>query len=325
MRWVRLVPDDTRFDFMARRRFAFAFTILLTLASLISLAVQGLNLGLDFTGGVLVEARHEYSIDLAALRPKLNALGLGEVQLQRFGDEREVMIRLQEQPGGAPAQVHAIDAIKAALGAGYEIRRSEFIGPQVSHELLRNGVLAAVLAVALISVYVWFRFEWQFGVAALLTTFHDVIATFGLFSLLRLDFDLIVVTAILTIAGYSINDTVVVFDRVRENLRKYKKLDMRAIVNMSVNQTLSRTMLTAGTTMVAVLALLFFGGPVLFNFAAAFAWGILIGTYSSVFVASALLLSFPSPRAGVVGDPETAAPATAQPAKLDAVKDTVPY
>ena len=306
MRWVRLVPDDTRFDFMGQRRFAFAFTILLTLASLISLGIQGLNLGLDFTGGVLVEARHERSVDLATLRPKLTALGLGEVQLQRFGDEREVMIRLQEQPGGAPAQMQAIAAIKGALGTEYEIRRSEFIGPQVSHELLRNGVLAAVLAVALISVYVWFRFEWQFGVAALLTTFHDVIATFGLFSILRLEFNLIVVTAILTIAGYSINDTVVVFDRVRENLRKYKKMDMHAIVNMSVNQTLSRTILTAGTTMVAVLALLFFGGPVLFNFAAAFAWGILIGTYSSVFVASALLLSFPSPRAGVAGDSDAA-------------------
>lgn len=296
MRPLRLIPDDTRIRFMHWRRVAFALTSLMTLASLVSLWVSGLNLGLDFVGGILVEARAETPVDLGTLRSQLSRLQLGDVSLQNFGDAHDVLIRVQEQAGGAPAQEQAITAIKSVLEPGFEIRRTEFIGPQVSHDLLRNGILAALLAVLLIGLYVWFRYEWQFGVSAVITTFHDVIATFGLFSLFHLDFNLTIVAALLTIAGYSINDTVVVFDRVRENLRRYKSLSMAELIDLSVNQTLSRTVLTGVTTLLAIIALLFFGGPVLRNFSIALVWGIVVGTYSSVFVASALLLHLPSLR-----------------------------
>ena len=243
----------------------------------------------------MVEARAPGAVEPGPLRQKLDAAGLGDVSLQTFGSDRDLLIRAREQPGGPQAQQDAIATIKALL-TGYEIRTTEFIGPQVSHELLRNGILAAVLSVVFIAVYVWFRFEWQFGVAALVTIFHDVLATFGFFALFQLEFNLTVVAAILTIAGYSINDTVVVFDRIRENLRRYKSMPMFELIELSINQTLARTVMTSGTTLVAVLALLIFGGPVLRNFSLAITWGILIGTYSSVFVAAALLLHLPSLR-----------------------------
>lgn len=296
MRLLRIVPENTRFDFMGWRRLAFGFTLALSLLSVASLAVRGLNLGLDFQGGVLVEARAVAPIDLGELRARIATQRPGEFSLQTFGGDRDVLIRVHQPPKDSASTGRAVESIRTALGTGFEIRRTDFIGPQVSHDLLINGVTASVLAVALIAVYVWFRFEWQFGVAALLTTLHDVVATFGLFSVLGLEFDLTVVAAILTVAGYSINDTVVVFDRVRENLRRYKTAELSEIVNLSVNQTLSRTVLTSGTTMLAVLSLLTMGGPVLRNFSAALAWGIVIGTYSSIFVASSLLLSMPPVR-----------------------------
>jgi len=305
MRPLRLFPDDTRFDFMGRRLVALAFTLLLTLASLSALGLNGLNLGLDFEGGVLIEARSAAAVDVARLRTELDALGIGEVAIQSVDGERGVLIRVH-QPDDAPSAATAVsNAVRGALGSGYEIRRTEFVGPQVSHELLRDGFVASGLAVALIAVYVWFRFEWQFGLSALITTLHDVIATLGLFSLLGLEFNLTVVAAVLTIAGYSINDTVVVFDRIREMLRRQKRMPMPELINLSINQTLSRTVITSGTTLLAVLALLLFGGPVLRNFAVALAWGIGIGTYSSIFVASVLLIYMPPLRAAA---PEAAAP-----------------
>jgi preprotein translocase subunit SecF len=219
---------------------------------------------------------------------------------------------VQEQPGGNAAQEQAITAMRSLLEPGFEIRRTEYIGPQVSHELLRDGVIAALLSVMLIGVYVWFRYEWQFGISAVITTFHDVVVTFGLFSLFHLEFNLTVVAALLTIAGYSINDTVVVFDRIRENLRKYKSMGLAQLIDLSVNQTLARTLMTSGTTLLAVLALLLFGGPVLRNFSLAMAWGIGVGTYSSIFVASALLLHLPSlrpaERPGQADEPPAAHP-----------------
>ncbi|MEQ9608800.1 MAG: protein translocase subunit SecF [Kiloniellaceae bacterium] len=296
MRLLRLVPDDTRLGFMQWRRAAFTFTLLLTLVSLAALWALGLNLGVDYAGGLLVEARAQAPFDLATLRGQLDALDLGDVTLQAFGGGQDLLIRLQEQPGGAVGQEHAIAAVKALLTPGFEIRRTEAIGPQVSRELLQDGLLAALLAVLLIGVYVWFRFEWQFGLAAVLTTFHDVIATFGLFAVFQLEFNLTILAALLTIAGYSINDTVVVFDRIRENLRGYKAMPMERLIDLSVNQTLRRTLLTSGTTLLAVLALLVFGGPVLRNFSLALIWGLVVGTYSSIFVASALLLHLPSLR-----------------------------
>jgi len=289
------------------RKQALALTLAMTMVSLVSLPLAGLNLGLDFVGGVLVEARAQTPVDLASLRSQLNGLALGDLSLQAFGDSRDVLIRVQEQPGGSGAQERAIAAIRSLLSADYEIRRTESIGPQVSRELLRNAVVASLLAVLMIGLYVWFRFEWQFGVSAVITTFHDVITTFGLFSLFHLEFNLTVVAALLTIAGYSINDTVVVFDRIRENLRKYKSMGLVELIDRSVNQTLGRTLVTSGTTLLAVLALLLFGGPVLRNFSLAMTWGILVGTYSSIFVASALLLYFPSLRKARDAEDEAAA------------------
>lgn len=312
MRPLRLVPDDTHFRFMHWRKVAFGLTLLVSLSSLAALALTGLNLGLDFVGGILVEARSGAPVDLAALRSRLADLQLGDIALQTFGGGNDVLIRVQEQPGGNAAQEQAIGSIKSLLQPGYEIRRTEFIGPQVSHDLLRNSVLAALLSVLLIGIYVWFRFEWQFGLSAVITTFHDVVATVGLFALFHLEFNLTVVAALLTIAGYSINDTVVVFDRIRENLRKYKSMSLMELIDLSVNQTLSRTLMTSGTTLLAVIALLFYGGPVLRNFSIALVWGILVGTYSSIFVASALLLHLPSvrpaERSGQADQPPAAEP-----------------
>ena len=302
MRLLRIIPDETRVKFMGWRGAAFAFTLLLSVVSIVSLAVGGLKLGLDFEGGLLVEARAAEPIQLGDLRARLAANGLQDLSLQTFGGDREILIRAHLVRGGETGLNRTVEAVKSVLGPSMEIRRSEFIGPQVSHELLVKGITASLLAVLLISIYVWFRFEWQFGLAALLTTLHDVVAVFGLFSLLRLEFDLTVVAAILTVAGYSINDTVVVFDRVRDNLRRYKQMDLAELINLSVNQTLTRTILTSGTTMLAVLSLLIFGGPVLRNFSAALAFGIVVGTYSSIFVASALLLHIPSVRADDVDD-----------------------
>jgi len=297
---------------MRLRRFTFLFTLVLTLASAAACLGLGFNLGVDYAGGLLVEARALGAYDLAGLREDLNALGLGEVTLQAVAGSQDLLIRLPVQPGGDAAQSEAVAAVAAQLQDGFEIRRTEAIGPQVSAELLRGGLLAAGLAVLLIGVYIWFRFEWQFGLAAVLTTFHDVIATFGLFALLQLEFNQTVLAALLTIAGYSINDTVVVFDRVRENLRRFKAMPMEALIDLSVNQTLARTVLTSGTTLLAVLALLLFGGPVLRNFSLALLWGLIVGTYSSVFVASALLLHLPPLRAAGTAPPGDTASAAGE-------------
>lgn len=319
MRRLRLVPDDTDFRFMQRRNAAFLFTFVITLAAVLSLALQGLNLGVDYAGGILVEARALRSFDLAALRSQLATLNLGEVVLQTFGGGQDVLIRFQEQPGGSDAQQQAIAALKSLLGSAFEIRRSEYIGPQVSQELLLQGLFAAVLAVILIGVYVWFRFEWQFGLAAVVTTFHDVIATIGLFSVFQLEFNLTILAALLTIAGYSINDTVVVFDRIRENLRVYKRMPLQRLIDISVNQTLARTLMTSGTTLLAILALLLFGGPVLRNFSLALLWGLIIGTYSSIFVASALLLHLPSLRRNETADAALPVTPTSDPPERQAL------
>ncbi len=227
MRLLRFVPEQTSFDFVRRHLPAFAFSIVLALITVGSLWVQGLNLGIDFRGGILIEARSGQPIDIAALRQTLEAQNLGETEIQQFGDDHDVLIRIQEQEGGEEAQAEAVRKIQAAMGDTYEYRRTELVGPKVGQELLRDGILATLLAIAMITIYVAVRFEWQFGLSALLATFHDVFITFGLFSLFRLEFNLTAVAALLTLAGYSINDTVVVFDRLRENLRKYRSLDLK--------------------------------------------------------------------------------------------------
>ena len=293
LRPFQIIPPDTNVDFVAKRWWAFSVTILLVLITLTALSVKGLNLGIDFKGGILIEAKAQQVIDMPALRADLSTLNLGEVALQQFGAPTDVLIRIQRQEGDEAAQMTAIQSVRAKLGTSYEYRRVEVVGPTVGKELLHAGILATILAMLAISIYVGVRFEWQFGLAALIATFHDVLTTVGMYAVLQLDFNLTAVAALLTLAGYSINDTVVVFDRIRETLRRQKATDLRSIINASVNQTLSRTTMTAGTTLLALLPLVFMGGQTLINFSAALTWGILVGTYSSIYVAAALLLYMP--------------------------------
>ncbi|MDE0406912.1 MAG: protein translocase subunit SecF [Alphaproteobacteria bacterium] len=291
MRPLRLIPPDTNFRFIALRKRAYVVSVLLILASVASLVVQSLNFGIDFVGGTLIEVRTKGPADISAMRQTLSALDRGEVGLQEFGQPTDVLIRIQQQPGGDAAQQATVAAVKEALGDSVEeYRRVEVVGPKVGGELIEAGAISVALALLAIMAYIWFRFEWQFGVGAVLALAHDVITTVGVFSLLQLEFNLSTVAAVLTIAGYSINDTVVVFDRVRENLRRYKTLPMTDLLNKSVNETLSRTVMTSATTLLALLSLFFLGGEVIRDFAFAMIWGVIIGTYSSVWIASATLL-----------------------------------
>ena len=293
LRAFHFIPSDTKIDFVARRWWAFSLTILLMLITIAALFIKGLNLGIDFKGGILIEAKGIVEVDTAQLRTQLQDLNLGEVELQQFGAPTDVLIRVQRQDGDESVQMKAVQSIRGRLGDHYEYRRVEVVGPTVGKELLHAGILATILAMLAISLYVGLRFEWQFGVAALIATFHDVLTTVGFYAILQLDFNLTAVAALLTLAGYSINDTVVVFDRIRETLRRQKAVNLRDVINDSVNQTLSRTTMTAGTTLLALLPLVFMGGPTLINFSAALTWGILVGTYSSIYVAAALLLYMP--------------------------------
>ena len=291
MRPLRLIPPDTNFQFIALRKRAYVVSVVLILAAVASLAVQSLNFGIDFVGGTLIEVRTKGPADISAMRQTLSALDRGEVGLQEFGQPTDVLIRIQQQPGGDAAQQATVAAVKEALGDSVEeYRRVEVVGPKVGGELIEAGAISVALALLAIMAYIWFRFEWQFGVGAVLALAHDVVTTVGIFSILQLEFNLSTVAAVLTIAGYSINDTVVVFDRVRENLRRYKTLPMTDLLNRSVNETLSRTVMTSVTTLLALLSLFFLGGEVIRDFAFAMIWGVIIGTYSSVWIASATLL-----------------------------------
>ena len=300
MRLVSLVPTGTKIDFMRHRNIALFGSGVLAALSVVLFLVLGLNYGIDFRGGILVEVRTQGPADLGQLRSRLSELDLGEVQLQGFGAATDVLIRVERQQGDEKEQLRAVEVIKRALGPGMNYRRVEFVGPKVGGELIQAGITAVVLALIIILVYIWFRFEWQFGIGAVIALIHDVVLTIGIFSILGLEFNLSTVAAILTIAGYSINDTVVVYDRVRENLRKYKKMDLQSLLNLSINETLSRTLLTSVTTLLALLALFFFGGQVIKGFGFAMIWGVVVGTYSSIWVAVSLLLRMKLDRGGLI-------------------------
>ena len=288
---LKLVPAETSIGFMRWRKIGFAFSALLILGSIALVAGRGLNLGIDFLGGTLIEVQTDGPADLSAMRADLNALGLGEVTLQEFGAPDTVLIRLQRQPGEEDAQRAALETAKDAIDDRVvEYRRQEFVGPTVGSELQEAAIYAVLSALVAIMIYIWFRFEWQFGLGAIIALTHDVIATMGLFALLQLEFNLSTVAAVLTIAGYSINDTVVVFDRVREKIRKYKRMPLDELFDLAINRTLSRTLMTSVTTLIALLALVFFGGEVIRGFSIALIWGVVIGTYSSVMVAVPLML-----------------------------------
>jgi len=291
MRGLRLLPRDINLSFIPRRKIFFAFSILLVVSSIGLYLSNGLNYGIDFKGGILIEIKTTGGpANVKAMRSNLSGLGIGEIGLQEFGAPNEVLIRIQAQEGGEKAQQLAIGQVKTALGSGVEYRRTEFVGPKISDELFWNGVKAVSAAIFAILVYVWFRFEWQFGIGAVVALVHDVISTIGVFALLGLEFNLSTVAAILTIAGYSINDTVVVYDRVRENLRRYKTLPFSELLNKSVNETLSRTVVTSVTTLLALTALFVLGGEVISGFSFAMIWGVLVGTYSSICLAVPVLL-----------------------------------
>jgi len=290
----RLVADETNIPFLSFRKIALAVSAALALLTIVLLPTKGLNFGIDFKGGTMIEVRMPGdAADIAAMRTGLNDLGLGEVALQTFGTPTDVLIRVEEQASDAEDQ-EAIAQVKTALteqfGEGVDYRRVEAVGAKVSNELYLGSAQAILFALIAILAYIWFRFEWQFAVGSIVALVHDVALTLGIFSLLGLEFNLATVAALLTIVGYSLNDTVVVFDRVRENLRKYKKMLLPDLLNRSLNDTLARTLMTSVTTLLALAALFIFGGPVIRDFTFALIWGVLIGTYSSIFIAAPILL-----------------------------------
>ena len=303
---LRFIPEATKVDFVGLRYIAFAIDGLLLIVSVVAIAWHGFNLGIDFTGGVLMEVKSAHVVDIGPLREEVNTLGFGESQLQYFGGgECEkpanscVLIRVQPKQVKAGGDQNAADqavmnAIKTKLGNEFSVRSTSVIGPKVSQELFHDGVVAMILAIIMIAIYVAVRFEWQYGIGAAFATGHDVLVTAGLFSVFQLDFGLTAVAALLTLAGYSINDTVVVFDRIRENRRKYKRMSLRDMINLSTNQMLTRTILTSVATSVSLIPLLLFGGPNLFDFSAPILFGIIVGTFSSVYVAAMLLLYLPA-------------------------------
>jgi preprotein translocase subunit SecF len=292
LKLLRLVPNDVRVSFMAWHKPAIAISVAMLLGSVVLLFTMGLNFGIDFKGGTLIEIQSSEA-DLGELRSELNGLGFGDLSLQEFGASDDILIRLPLQAGHDSEQQAAVVVVQGAISDLYpdvDFRRVEFVGPQVSGELIERGTEAVLVAMLLMMIYIWFRFEWQFGVGAVLALIHDVGLTIGLFCLFQIDFDLPVVAALLTIVGYSMNDTVVIYDRIRENLRKYKQEPLPALIDRSLSDTLSRTIMTGVTTLIALAALYFFGGEVIRPFVLAMIWGIIVGTYSSLFIAAPFLL-----------------------------------
>src|SRR6478609_10274144 len=277
---------------MRFRRISFPMSALLSIIAISLYFFHGLNFGIDFKGGTLMEVQSKVgTADLAKMRATLGALGLGEVQLQQFGAPNDVLVRIAEQPGGELAQQQAVAKVRAALGGEVEYRRVEVVGPRVSSELLSYGVVGLMLAIFAILIYLWFRFEWQFALGAMIANVHDLVLTIGYMSLTQIDFDLSSIAALLTILGYSLNDTVVIYDRIREMLRRYKKMPMPDLLNISVNSTLSRSIITHVTVTLALLALLLFGGHAIHSFTATMMFGVvLVGTYTSVFIAAPILI-----------------------------------
>ena len=298
MKPFRLIPDDTKIGFMRLSRYGFFLSGLLCLASILLFFFVGLNVGVDFKGGTVVSIRTEQAANIDELRSKIDNLGLGSAELQEYGSPRDILIRLEAQAGGDEAEQAAVVKLKEALGPGIEYRSVEVVGPKVSGELAQEGILAVVLSIFCVLFYIWFQFEWQFAVGAVLSLLHDVVLSIGLFCLIGLEFNLSIIAAILTIVGYSLNDTVVVFDRIREFLRKYKSMPLADLIDFSINSVLPRTLLTSVTTLIALTALYIFGGEVISGFTFAMIWGVLVGTYSSIFIASPVLILLGTNREG---------------------------
>lgn len=304
---VRLIPDGTKYPFMRWSRFGFFISGLLCAASIFIFATVGLNYGIDFKGGTVVTIRTKGPAQIDQLRATLNGLGLGAVELQQFGGPTDVKIRIEAQEGGDKAEQDAQTKVKQALGSDVEIRSVETSGPTVSEEKTQQAISAVLLALLFVMIYLWFQFEWQFALGAILSLLHDVTLSIGLFCLIGLDFNLSIIAAILTIIGYSLNDTVVVFDRIREYLRKYKSMGLADLIDFSINSVLPRTILTSLATMMALLALYFFGGEVIRGFTFAMIWGVVVGTYSSIFIAAPVLILLGTKRDLPAADSKAAA------------------
>ncbi len=292
MRLLRIVPDDTKFDFIRFRRVSFPISAALSILAIFLYFFHGLNFGIDFRGGTLMEVQAKSgAADLAQMRTTLAGLNLGEFQLQQFGGPSEVLIRIAQQPGGETEQQAAVEKVRQALGDTVDYRRVEVVGPRVSGELLYKGILGMFAAIGAILLYLWFRFEWQFALGAMIANVHDIVLTLGFMSVTQIDFDLTSIAALLTILGYSLNDTVVIYDRIREMLRRYKKMPMPELLNVSINSTLSRSVITHVTVAMSLLALLLFGGQAIHSFTATMMFGVvLVGTYTSVFIAAPILI-----------------------------------
>ena len=290
---MRLLSGETQFDFMGRRRVAVMISVALLVVSVLSLALRGLQLGIDFTGGTLIEVGYEQPADIDKVRQTLSDSGFVDAVTQHFGTSRDVLVRIAPREGATQSQVgnEVLAALRAGDAGKVDLRRVEFVGPQVGEELTEDGGLAMLIALAAIFIYVMFRFEWKFSAGAVAALFHDVLITLGMFSLFALEFDLTVLAAVLAVIGYSLNDTIVVFDRIRENFRRMRRVDSIAVINASLNQTLSRTLMTSVTTLLVLIALFIVGGELIHGFATALIIGVVIGTYSSIYVASASIHS----------------------------------
>jgi preprotein translocase subunit SecF len=291
---IRIIPDNTHIPFMRAARLGFVLSVFLMIGSIALAFTAGLNFGIDFKGGTLIEVQSKApEADLSAIRTTLDGLGLGDIEVQGFGSPDEVLIRIATQPGGDAAQQVAVQKAQGALGSeDYTYRRVEVVGPRISGELAWDGTLSVIATMIGVLLYIWFRFEWQFGIGAIATLVHDVVLTIGFFAVTQLDFNLSSIAAILTILGYSLNDTVVVFDRIREILRRYKQMPVDEVIDTATNQVLARTIMTSLTTLIALFALFIFGGSVIRSFTAAMIFGVFVGTYSSIFIGGPILIYF---------------------------------
>jgi preprotein translocase subunit SecF len=291
MKLLRLFPDDINFSYMRFRRLSFPFSAVLSVATILLFFTVSMNFGIDFTGGTLIEMQSKTGkADVALVRKTAEALNLGEPEVQEFGDKGEISMRFGVQPGGEAAQRVVIDKTRAAFVDAYEFRRVEVVGPRVSGELVQAGTIGIILSILAVLIYLWFRFEWHFAVGAVIATLHDLVLTIGFFCITRIEFNMTSIAAILTIVGYSLNDTVVVFDRIRELMRKYKKIPIEELLDLAMNQTLARTFIVSFTAALALVALVMFGGSVISSFSWAMLFGVVVGTYSSIFIAAPVLI-----------------------------------
>ncbi|MGI3902887.1 MAG: protein translocase subunit SecF [Janthinobacterium lividum] len=288
---LRLAPENTKFGFMRFRRWSYPFSAFLSIVSVLMFVLVGMNFGIDFAGGTLMEVRAKAGdADLSQLRALGEQTGLGHVEVQGFGNKTDATIRFGVQPGGDAAQESAVKQVQGVLADKYEFRRVEVVGPRVSGELVQSGTIGVVVSIFAVLMYLWFRFEWQFAVGAVIATMHDLLLTVGFFSVTHLEFNTTSIAAILTIVGYSLNEAVIVLDRIREVMRKYKRISTADMIDMSINAVLPRTIMTATTVFLALLALVLFGGEVIKSFSLAMMWGIFVGTYSSIFICSPILI-----------------------------------